>query len=75
MVTTPPPSQSSLPVTQATHDETRLFITGFKPGETIYFLSRKYSVSENDIIQSNPGIDINKLPLGYRDSNPPESNS
>ncbi len=36
-----------------------------QPGETIYSLSKKYSVSENEIIQSNPGIDINKLPLGY----------
>lgn len=62
IVTTPPPSQSA-PVTQAAHDETRFIYHRLQPGETIYFLSRKYSVSENEVIQSNPGIDINKLPL------------
>ena len=34
------------------------------PGETVYFLSKSYGVSENEIIQSNPSIDINKLPVG-----------
>ena len=47
------------------HDESKFVYHKLQPGETIYFLSKKYSVSENDIIQSNPGIDINKLPLGY----------
>ena len=35
-----------------------------RPGETVYFLSKSYGVSEDEIIQSNPGIDINKLPVG-----------
>ncbi len=35
-----------------------------KPGETIYSLSKSFGVSENEIIQSNPGIDINKLSVG-----------
>jgi LysM repeat protein len=52
------------PVTQAKHDENKFIYHKLQPGETIYYLSRKYSVSENDVIQSNPGIDINKLPLG-----------
>ncbi len=49
----------------ATRDENKYIYHRLQPGETIYFLSRTYSVSENDIIQNNPGIDINKLPLGY----------
>ena len=52
-------------VPQAARDESRFIYLRLQPGETIYFLSKKYSVSENEIIQSNPGIDINKLPLGY----------
>jgi len=47
------------------HDETKFIYHKLQPGETIYFLSKKYSVSENDIVQCNPGIDINKLSLGY----------
>jgi len=62
-VTTPPPAQSST-VSKTSRDESRFNYHRLQPGETIYFLSRKYSVSEQDIIQSNPGIDINKLPLG-----------
>lgn len=46
-------------------DESKFIYHKLQPGETIYFLSKKYSVSENEIIQSNPGIDISKLPLGY----------
>lgn len=34
-------------------------------GETVYRLARIYNVTENDIVRSNPGIDISKLPLGY----------
>jgi len=57
------PQTASVP--QAARDESRFIYLRLQPGETIYFLSKKYSVSENEIIQSNPGIDINKLPLGY----------
>jgi LysM repeat protein/ABC-type branched-subunit amino acid transport system substrate-binding protein len=46
-------------------DESKYIYHKLQPGETIYFLSRTYSISENEIVQSNPGIDINKLPLGY----------
>jgi LysM repeat protein len=49
----------------AIRDESRFIYHRLQGGETIYFLSKKYSVSENEIIQSNPSIDINKLPLGY----------
>jgi LysM repeat protein len=45
-------------------DETKYIYHSLKPGETVYFLSKSYGVSENEITQSNPGIDINKLPVG-----------
>jgi LysM repeat protein len=45
-------------------DETKFIYHNLKPGETVYFLSKSYGVSENEIILSNPGIDINKLPVG-----------
>jgi LysM repeat protein len=45
-------------------DDKKFIYHNLKPGETIYFLSKSYGVSENEIIQSNPGIDINKLSVG-----------
>jgi LysM repeat protein len=46
------------------HDESKFIYHSLKPGETVYSLSKLYSVSENEIIQSNPGMDINKLSVG-----------
>jgi LysM repeat protein len=46
------------------HDESKFIYHSLKPGETVYFLSKTYGVSENEIIQSNPGIDITKLSVG-----------
>jgi LysM repeat protein len=46
------------------HDETNFIYHTLNPGETIYFLSKLYGVSDNEIIQSNPGMDINKLSVG-----------
>ncbi|HEX2920006.1 MAG TPA: LysM peptidoglycan-binding domain-containing protein [Bacteroidales bacterium] len=45
-------------------DESRYIYHRLKPGETIYSLSRLYGVSESEIVQSNSGIEINKLPVG-----------
>lgn len=45
-------------------DDTKFIYHNLQPGETVYFLSKSYGVSENEIILSNPGIDINKLPVG-----------
>lgn len=45
-------------------DETKFIYHSLKPGETVYSLSKSYGVSENEIILSNPGIDINKLSVG-----------
>jgi len=35
-------------------------------GETVYSLSRKYNVTEKDIVNSNPGININDISIGTR---------
>jgi LysM repeat protein len=51
-------------VVQRVHDETKFIYHNLQPGETVYALSKSYGVSENEIIQSNPGIDINKLSVG-----------
>ncbi len=64
IVNTAPSSQISQQM-PGTRDEDKYIYHRLQPGETIYYLARTFSVSENDIIQSNPGIDINKLPLGY----------
>ena len=45
-------------------DELKYIYHTLKPGETIFYLSKSHGVSENEIIQSNPGIEINKLPVG-----------
>lgn len=64
IVAAAPPLQTASAL-QTARDENRFIYHRLQSGETIYFLSKKYSVSENQIVQSNPGIDINKLPLGY----------
>ena len=46
------------------HDDSKFIYHSLKPGETVYSLSKLYGVSENEIIQSNPGMDINKLSVG-----------
>jgi LysM repeat protein len=53
----------SLPVRRA-RDENNFIYHSLKPGETVYFLSKSYGVSENEIVLGNPGIDINKLSIG-----------
>jgi LysM repeat protein len=45
-------------------DETKFIYHILKPGETVYFISKLYGISENEIILCNPGIDINKLSVG-----------
>lgn len=55
-----PPSEPSA----NQRDDSKFIYHILKPGETIYFLSRTYDVSENEIIESNKGIDISKLSIG-----------
>lgn len=45
-------------------DESKYIYHKLNPGETVYFLSKAYGVSENEVISSNPRIDINKMPVG-----------
>jgi LysM repeat protein len=58
-------ASQSLPYPGTPRDENKFIYHKLQAGETIYFLSKTYSVSENEIVKSNPGIDINKLPLGF----------
>jgi LysM repeat protein/ABC-type branched-subunit amino acid transport system substrate-binding protein len=51
-------------VVNKVHDDTKFIYHILKPGETVYSLSKSFGVSENEIIQSNPGIDITKLSVG-----------
>jgi LysM repeat protein len=56
---------ATMPETLKTqHNDSKFIYHRLKPGETVYFLSRTYGVSENEIIESNPGIDITKLSVG-----------
>ena len=57
------PAEPVKPYQPSDRDDTRFIYHKLQAGETVYSLSRKYGVSENDIIRSNPGIEINKLPL------------
>lgn len=45
-------------------DESKFIYHKLKPGETVFYLSRAYGVSENEVITSNPRIEINKMPVG-----------
>ena len=51
-------------VPEKDRNEADFIYHALKPGETIYSLSRSFGVSENEILQSNQGIDINKLSVG-----------
>lgn len=63
LVTPPAPVQTTV-TQQVVHDEKNFIYHTLQPGETIYSLSRKYGVTESEVINSNPGIDIYKLSTG-----------
>jgi LysM repeat protein len=66
VVVSTPGIEIDKPITQKiTRDETKYIYHKLSPGETVYFLSKKYGVSENEIVLSNPKIDINKMPVDY----------
>ena len=46
------------------HDDLKFIYHKLQPGETIFSLSKAYGVSENEIVSSNPGIEISRLPVG-----------
>jgi LysM repeat protein len=45
-------------------DETKFIYHKIEPGETVYAISKKYGVSDTDIVASNQGIEISRLPVG-----------
>jgi len=49
---------------QLPRDEAKYVYHRVQAGETVYSLSKRYSVLESDIVKSNPGIDITRLSLG-----------
>ena len=56
------PEQSGQP--KLKHDDAKFIYHKLQPGETIYSLSKAFGVSENEIISSNPGIEISRLTVG-----------
>jgi LysM repeat protein len=46
------------------HDDAHFLYHNLNPGETIYSLSKVFGVSENDIMESNPGLELTKLSIG-----------
>ncbi len=60
IVTDEPAIRETTPVRR---DETKYIYHKLQPGETIYYLSKLYGVSENEIIASNPGREISRLPV------------
>jgi LysM repeat protein/ABC-type branched-subunit amino acid transport system substrate-binding protein len=51
-------------------DETKFIYHKLVPGETVFALSKKFGVSEDEIVQSNPGVEINKMSVGSEISIP-----
>ena len=51
--------------TRIIRDETKFIYHKLNPGETVFALSKKYGVSEEEIVQSNPNIEINKMSVGF----------
>jgi len=51
-------------IVKTPRDDSKYIYHTLQPGETVYALSKLYGVSENEITSANPGIDINKLPVG-----------
>lgn len=62
LVTDSKPADST--VVKLKHDDSRFIYHNLNPGETIYSLSKTFGVSENDILESNPGLEITKLSVG-----------
>jgi len=65
VVENPEKTKTAEPVTRKVNRDVAKYIYHkLNPGETVYFLSKKYGVSENEIVQSNPGVEINKMSVG-----------
>lgn len=55
-----PPEQA---VPRQRRDEARYIYHRLEPGQTVYSISKLYGVSEEEIVEANPGIDIKRLPV------------
>jgi len=44
-------------------DESKYYYHKLRPGDTVYSLAKSFGVTVDDIIKSNLGVDINKLPV------------
>ena len=63
VVEAPPKQKSQVPV-QKQRDESKYIYHKLVAGDTVFSLARKFGVSEQEILQSNPGVEINKLAVG-----------
>ncbi|HVN58789.1 MAG TPA: LysM peptidoglycan-binding domain-containing protein [Bacteroidales bacterium] len=52
------------PAAETGKDESKFIYHKLSAGDTFFSLAKKYGVSEDDILQGNPGVDIDKLPVG-----------
>lgn len=60
-------------VKTAVKDEKRFIYHKLQPGQTIYSLSRQYGVTESEILNSNPTLEISKLSIGTEIAIPKKS--
>ncbi len=58
------PAEQPVPYRHAVHDEGRFIYHVLNRGETIYSLSKKYQVTEQEITDANPGLDVTRITLG-----------
>jgi LysM repeat protein len=58
------PASSSAQKIVVQRDETKYIYHKLKTGDTVYSLAKRFGVSEDDILLSNPGVEINRLPVG-----------
>lgn len=49
---------------QVSRDEQKYIYHILQPGQTVYSLSKLYGVSETEIVEANPGMEISKLSIG-----------
>lgn len=63
-IVTAVPAGQPVPYRHTVHNEDKYIYHLLDKGETIYYLSRKYQVSEREIREANPGLDVTRIPLG-----------
>ena len=63
-IVTAAPAGQPVPYRHAIHNKDKFIYHILDKGETIFYLSRKYQVSEKEITEANPGLDVTKITLG-----------